>query len=454
MTFQPSSRIRTRNPQESAKQIKSEPAKQIASEPAIKPEKTAEPSFPDRVDTLVIGLVALDTVSRLSGPTVRQDSNPGRSRSSIGGVGYNVSLAYKYGLESQRKNGSCRLVSAVGDDFAGRSILDQLRSNNIDTSGVSVVEAVETAQYSAILDVNGDLELACADMAIIEDATFTNHVVGQINRAQPRFVVVDCNLLPRGLDAVVDACSKLSNPAKVVVEPTSAPKLARIANVNSARLRVFPNNHIELVTPTADELDQMFQSFSQRDLFDDYDHWFPVVDSLGINSQFRDRMEVLAAKNLDMKYLLENGILQQSFQLLPYIPNILVKLGARGCVLVKLSGSVTDYRSVPTTSQFLPAFTMFSEGREIDEGKKLGVVVQHFPVPPANENLDIVDVTGAGDSLLGYLAASLANVDWLGCEIDSLEQEWGKWENIHKSQLASGKSLASHGAVSPEIANI
>ncbi|SGZ55838.1 CIC11C00000004109 [Sungouiella intermedia] len=264
------------------------------------------------------------------------------------------------------QKGSYRFVSAVGDDFAGHSILKQINEKYHDISGISVQNGKQTAQYSAILDSDGLLLLACADMAIMEDVSLVKHVSKQIERAQPRFVVVDCNLLSAGLDAVIEACSKQIHRPKIIVEPTSQPKLARIAGINSRRLSVFPNCNIHMITPTSDELSQIHQSFAMRELFDDYDYWFPVLDSLGIDSTFRDKMSALAAKNPTMKALMDTGVLQQSFQLLPYTPNILVKLGPRGCVLIKLSTSVADYKSVPTTSAYAPEFTLTSMGREVD----------------------------------------------------------------------------------------
>lgn len=417
-------------------------------------DKVTEPSsIPAKVDTLIIGLIALDTISTLTLDTVMNDSNPGILRSSIGGVGYNVSVAHKYGLESQGKKGSFRLVSAVGDDFAGHSILKQLQENHQDTSGIAVQKGCETAQYSAILDSGGLLVLACADMAIMEEASLIKHINEQIKRAQPRFVVVDCNLLADGLDAVIDTCSKQIHVPNVIVEPTSAPKLARITGINSRLLKVFPNCHIHMITPTAEELERIHQSFAMRELFDDYDHWFPVLDSLGIDASFRDKMGALAAKNPTMRMLMDSGVLQQSFQILPYIPNILVKLGPRGCVLIHLSTSAADYKSVPTTSSYAPEFILTSHGREYD-GNTLGVVVQYFPIPSENENLSVVNVTGAGDSLLGYMTATLVAENWMNYRIESLEHEWAKWESIYKSQVASGKTLESEEAVSKDIANI
>lgn len=448
MTFQPSTGIRK------TRRTEREPEEPFASKSTPPtPSSSSTLSIPDKVDTLIIGLVALDTVSTLTSTTVMHDSNPGSLKSSVGGVGYNVSMAYKYGLESQGKKGSYRFVSAVGDDFAGHSILKQINEKYHDISGISVQNGKQTAQYSAILDSDGLLLLACADMAIMEDVSLVKHVSKQIERAQPRFVVVDCNLLSAGLDAVIEACSKQIHRPKIIVEPTSQPKLARIAGINSRRLSVFPNCNIHMITPTSDELSQIHQSFAMRELFDDYDYWFPVLDSLGIDSTFRDKMSALAAKNPTMKALMDTGVLQQSFQLLPYTPNILVKLGPRGCVLIKLSTSVADYKSVPTTSAYAPEFTLTSIGREVD-GNRLGVVVQYFPIPSENEDLAIVNVTGAGDSLLGYLSSTLVAEDWMSYHIESLEQEWAKWESIYKSQLASGKSLVSEDAVSREIGQI
>lgn len=405
----------------------------------------------DAVDTLVIGLIALDSISALSSKPVLGDSNPGRLRSSVGGVGYNVSLAHLYGLQNQGRSESCRLVSIVGDDMAGKSILKSLEDRKIDTSGIKVVNGVETAQYSAILDPQGDLVVACADMAIIESGPFSKHLVKEIIRAQPKIIIVDCNLLSGALDRVLQGVGELKTRPHVIIEPTSQPKLARISGVNSKRLAVYPHNAIDMITPTVAELEQIYTSFAAREFFDDYDHWFPMLDSLGVNSEFRDKMDAVARKYSVMLELLKNGTLQQAFQLLPYIPNILVKLGAEGCLFLKLSGNVNDYRSIPTASKFSPDFTLISSGREYEPGKRLGIVVEYFAIPEENQDLSIVDVTGAGDSLLGYLSSTLHQENWLLDEVESVEQEWWRWEAVHRSQLASGKSLQSAEAISPEI---
>ncbi|CUM48373.1 unnamed protein product [Debaryomyces tyrocola] len=401
------------------------------------------------------------------------DSNPGQTRSSMGGVGYNVSLACKYGLESPSCSSgnidrpSYRFISVVADDFAGRSLLKQLDSNKIDTSGIQIIKdsKISTAQYSSIHNTNGELLVACADMAIIEEEFFTEHTVNQLARAKPECVVLDCNISSSVMNNILQYIRNNLEEAKVIIEPTSSPKAARLSHVNSKNLKVFPNNIILLVTPTVAELNTFHSSFSNRELFDDYDDWFPLLDTLGIDSLFREKLNKQAQQNDVLREGLNYGFLQQSFQLLPYLPNILLKLGPSGLLYIGLSTSIGDYSSIPTTSDFCPEFTITSNGREfIDsdgKNKKMGIVIQYFPIPEVNKILKVKNVTGAGDSLLGYLIARLllssenkVGKAWLDPEIYRIEDEWFKWESIYKAQISSGLSLESNEAISPEIAKI
>ncbi|KAM9902059.1 hypothetical protein OXX79_004163 [Metschnikowia pulcherrima] len=418
------------------------------------PLSPSQPVPKDKVDTIILGSVALDTICTLQQKPLLGDSNPGSIAASLGGVGYNVSLAHKYGLQNQNSKNTYRFVSAVGDDLAGSTIINGLKDQDLDISGIKTCQGSLTAQYNAVLDSEGSLVVACADMRIFESVSLMNHFSREIERAQPRQIVVDCNLSPKALECVFAAAASLPLRPAVIVEPTSAPKSARLSQVNSSKLQVFPHNIVSLITPTAAELEQIHSSFAQREFFDDYDTWFPALDSLGIDAVFREKLTAFGLKSPAIKELLQKGTFQQAFQLLPYIPNILVKVGEHGCLSIKLSTNVGDYKSIPTTSRYVPTATFVSSGKVHEEDKKFGIVVEYYDIPEENKHLNIVNVTGAGDSFLGYLSAALVNSNWMGSEIESLEQEWGKWETIYKSQLASGKSLESPLAISEEILKI
>lgn len=403
------------------------------------------------ISTLFIGLVAQDTICSIHGSISDGDSNPARIESSIGGVGFNIALAHHYSVRSKSLPVRSRLLTAVGKDTVGQSIIDHISDTQMDVDGIKVVDKAKTAQYVATLKQDGSLALAAADMLIMESTEFIDHFKLEIQKIKPKIVVVDCNLSFLGLNSVLQAVSSLEEVPRLIVEPTSAPKLRCLAKVDPSNIKVFPQNTISLITPTANELSNIHDSFNEMGFFDDFDSWFPLLDLIGMNSLFLNQMESLARKNAVMRKLLEQGIVQQAMKILPYIPNILVKLGSDGCVFFSLNTNINDYNSVPTTSAFKPSFTLISHGKDHGMNKTLGVTMEHFAVPPENRNISIVNETGAGDTLLGYLTSSLSQNDWLTNEIVLLEQEWGKWEGIYKSQVASGKTLQSSESVSKEI---
>lgn len=386
------------------------------------------------------------------------DSNPGKVSSSIGGVGYNTSLAYNYGSQSKLPLPTYRLITALGDDFAGHSIIKQLQDEKIDTSGIYISKEHRSAQYVSMHDKQGDLVVACVDMNIVEQDFMIEHIKKELARGKPRQVMFDCNISPSAMNEIMEHIRNELPEAKLIIEPTSSPKSRRISQVSSSCLKTFPSNTILLITPTMNELESIYESFASRELFDDYDDWFPVLDSLGINSEFRDKINNLSRRHEIVKTMIERGTFQQSFQLLPYIPNILVKLGEHGVILISINKNIKDFKSIPTTSKYAPTFTLTSTGREFTEDndqKQLGIVIQYFTIPKENEHLKIVNVTGAGDSFIGYLSSSMiTGEDWLASEIANVEQEWAKWEGLYKSQLASGMSLCSSRAISEEIKKI
>lgn len=431
-------------------------------------------SLDNQISAVIIGSIALDIGTRFSNPNVNMnDSNPGQIKSSIGGVGYNISLACKYGLDSPScgslgiKASRHRLVSVVADDFAGRSLVKQLEENGMDTSGIQIskTEYPPTAQYISMHDQNGELVLACADMSLVEQESFAKHIIDQLSRAQPKFVVLDCNVSAKVMNEVLEFIGQNLPEAEIIIEPTSSPKAARISQIDTKNLKVFPQNLILLISPTVAELDSIYFSLSSRELFDDYDNWFPLLDSLGIDSQFREKLNALSRKYSILEDGLKEGYLQKAFQVLPYLPNILLKLGSQGLLYVTLSTCVSDYHSIPTTSQYSPEFTITTQGKEyIDNdgnSKRMGVVIQYFPIPEENNSLQIESVSGAGDTLLGYLLAKLLvsykelqKETWIASEIENIEQEWTKWESIYKAQLASGLSLQSNKTVNNKIADL
>jgi pseudouridine kinase len=111
-----------------------------------------------------IGGAHIDRHGMLKQPLVPATSNPGNVNCTFGGVARNVAenLA-RLGCEVM-------LVSLVGDDEAGRSVMAHLASLGVDISTIGVVRR-PTASYTAILQPDGELVVGLADMDLYEEIT-------------------------------------------------------------------------------------------------------------------------------------------------------------------------------------------------------------------------------------------------------------------------------------------
>lgn len=387
---------------------------------------------------LVVGSVALDTISTITTKKKLKDSNIGKITNSIGGVGYNLALASSY------ISNNTKFFSRVGNDFAGETIIHRIAKEGI--INLKFTKSLSnSAQYSCVHDSQGDLIVACADMSIIEEPEFLKQVIEEIEQTQPKIVLMDCNLSMDSMSSIIEHFQGKSSAPDFIIEPTSHIKAKRISGVEFA---TFPNNKIQLVTPTIEELNTMYESMEKSGQFD-LDHWFPILDAMNINASMRDKLVKFDPK------LYARGVFLQCFHLLPFFQNILVKLGNRGVMLFSLVTNHKDLKSIPTTSQYKPTSIVVN-----DFDSRLGVVVEYFDIPKQNLNLSVVNVTGAGDTMVGYLSAKLAtncnkdDVNWLRSEIQSCEQVWMKWECIYKAQLASGLTLMSDKSVSEKISDL
>jgi pseudouridylate synthase / pseudouridine kinase len=170
-----------------------------------------------RSDVIVIGGAIIDVVARpTNGPLLPQTSNPAICHESDGGVGRNVA-------ETLGRLGSHPLFySAVGDDPAGRSLIDRLQREcgviSPDRT-VSIVPHVNTARYVAILDHDGDLHVACADVAVLDHIQI---LPDDETLAAAKYLVLDANLPKLVIAQLAQRANALGT--SVVFEPTSVPK--------------------------------------------------------------------------------------------------------------------------------------------------------------------------------------------------------------------------------------
>ena len=320
-------------------------------------------------------------------------SNPAKMLQTIGGVGHNVAAAMSY------LGRSVRLCSSVGNDRAGEIAKDSLKTRGLTTSGIRTLDLADrTAQYVAFNDANGHLILAMADMDILisTKVSFDEVWKHHIDECKPRWLVVDANWDERTLHEWISVGRKAG--AKIAFEPVSVHKSKSLFNSQSQTvLGIIPQPSINIATPNDLELRSMFEAASSAGFFERED-WFHVIDALDLsNSGSRDRLISLTSTNL-----VDRGIPQQSIQLLPFIPNLLVTLGREGVLLTQALRSDDDRLKSP---DFAPYILSRSLTNDVGIG---GVYMRLFPPVETVPDKDIVSVNGVGDTFLGAIIAGLA----------------------------------------------
>jgi len=188
---------------------------------------------------VVIGGANLDVKAHSAGSAVARTSNPGSVLRSAGGVGRNVAENV-----ARLGTGVC-LVAAVGDDPAGAEVLAATEAAGVDVSRVARVPQ-PTGTYVAVLDADGELVVAVADMAATQavGAAEVDAAADVLEGAD--LVVLDGNLGAAALGRALEVCAVAG--VRVVLDPVSVPKAAALSGLLSARTPLLA------ITPNADEL--------------------------------------------------------------------------------------------------------------------------------------------------------------------------------------------------------
>jgi len=136
----------------------------------------------------VIGGANVDIHGKSNRSLRPRDSNPGSVHTSAGGVARNVA-------ENLARLGvDCRLISAVGNDHHGQMLLRLSREAGIDVQNVHVIASAATSTYLSVLDDKGDMQVAIADMSIIDRLSADSLKPQQEMLRQSALIVLDSNL--------------------------------------------------------------------------------------------------------------------------------------------------------------------------------------------------------------------------------------------------------------------
>ena len=109
---------------------------------------------------VIIGSANIDVAGYSHHPLNYADSNPGKIKFTPGGVGRNIA----HNLALLGKN--AWLLSAVGGDFYGQSLLAQTNQSGVYVDKCLIVPGENTSSYLSLLDNTGEMLVAINDMSI------------------------------------------------------------------------------------------------------------------------------------------------------------------------------------------------------------------------------------------------------------------------------------------------
>ena len=178
----------------------------------------------------VVGGANVDIGGVPSGPLVERDSNPGRVRLSLGGVGRNI--AHNMSLLGV----DVRLLTAFGDDLYARKLVASCNELGIDVSASPIIPGGHTSTYLYINDGAGDMAAAVSDMEICREISPALLESRRALLDGSQIVVLDTNLPPESIQWLAQHCH-----APLFADPVSTAKAEKLRPILGSLHTLKPN---------------------------------------------------------------------------------------------------------------------------------------------------------------------------------------------------------------------
>ncbi|KAF9076237.1 indigoidine synthase A-like protein [Rhodocollybia butyracea] len=333
------------------------------------------------------------------------------------------------------KKQSVLLASPIGDDSFGNLLVKGTESLGMRTDGLLMQQGQRTAVCNMIMDREGNLTTGIADMAITE-ALAAREAIKIIMERKPEIVAMDGNSSP---EVIATVTKWLKEQGVKVIKSTRILKAVE-ANLNH---HISP---IDFISPNLIELRELYVAAGEgpTDLMSRPSYW-TALDSFSLGSQYRMDLEHLCRAKMSedpsqgtLSFLLEQGVAQMAVKLLPFFRHIIVKCGEKGVLVVmRISIPTSKWNNEPSN---IKARYIVSHS---DSGET--IVVSQFPALPVKS---LINVTGAGDSLIGALLASLIQ------QSSAFESPETLFQIMDIAQRAAVLTLESQDAVSPRLSEL
>lgn len=180
---------------------------------------------------VVLGTTLMDIIGFTFSNYKAKDSNPGQIKISFGGVCTSIA-------ENMARLGmNTKYISILGNDEAGRSLLEHSKNIGYDMTDSLIIEKGRTPTYMAILDETGEMVSAVADTEAINflDETFIDSKESLIENAKYTFLDADN---PKMMKYILE---KFHTKTKFILDPCSSTRAEGIKHLIKYFHTIKPN---------------------------------------------------------------------------------------------------------------------------------------------------------------------------------------------------------------------
>lgn len=194
--------------------------------------------LPDPRTFLCIGGANIDRKLRLSASLQNGTSNPVAQRESFGGVARNIAE------NLARLGGLCSLLSVVGDDAAGQSLLKHAGALGIQTEHSLVLSGAASGTYTAVLNPAGEMEMAFSEMELCSALTPEVLQQRQSGLAAAVMLIADLNLCRASIRFLQEEARRTVKP--LILIAVSLPKMVHLPDdLQGVRLLILNRSELE-----------------------------------------------------------------------------------------------------------------------------------------------------------------------------------------------------------------
>lgn len=146
----------------------------------------------------VLGGSNMDIIGFPYKDLILEDSNPGRVKVALGGVGRNIAENLVHlGVPT-------KLITAIGEDIYGKKILEHAGNIGLDMNNSLISNQIPTSTYLAILDEKGDMKAAINHMDILDEISieFIQYKKQVIENS--KICIIDTNIPTDVINYVLD----------------------------------------------------------------------------------------------------------------------------------------------------------------------------------------------------------------------------------------------------------